>query len=136
MADGSAYPREGDFYFADRAVDQNTGAIQLAALFPNPGNVLRPGQYGKVRAVVGVHKGALLVPQPAVTELQGSYEVTVVGQDDKVTIRPVKVGERVGTMWAIEDGLKPGERVVAIGAEKAKQGELVNPTPYKETEEH
>ena len=79
LADGSTYPYEGDFYFADRSVDQNTGAIQLAALFPNPGNVLRPGQYGKVRAVVSVRKGALLVPQPAVTEMQGSYEVAVVG---------------------------------------------------------
>ena len=92
LADGTTYPHEGVFYFAGRAVDQNTGAIQLAALFPNPGNVLRPGQYGKVRAVVRTAKGALLVPQPAVAELQGSYQVDVVGQDDKIAIRPVKVG--------------------------------------------
>src|ERR1700676_5012147 len=113
LADGTTYPHVGVFFFACRAVDQSTGAIQLAALFSNPGNVLRPGQYGKVRAVVRTQKGALLVPQAAVTDLQGSYQVDVVGGDDKVAIRSVKVGERIGTMWIIQDGLKPGERVVA-----------------------
>jgi membrane fusion protein (multidrug efflux system) len=98
LADGTTYAREGVFYFTGRSVDQNTGAIQLAALFPNPGNVLRPGQYGKVRGVVRMHKGALLVPQPAVAELQGSYEVDVVGQDDRVAIRPVELGEG-GLSW-------------------------------------
>src|SRR6266403_1408335 len=116
LADASIYPHEGVFYFAGRAVDQNTGAIQMAALFPNPGNLLRPGQYGKVRAVVRTQKGALLVPQAAVSDLQGSYQVNVVGGDDKISIRSVKVGDRVGsTMWIIQDGLKPGERVVAQG---------------------
>src|SRR5216684_6813990 len=115
LADGSIYPREGVFYFAGRAVDQNTGAIQLAALFPNPGNLLRPGQYGKVRAVVQIQRGALLVPQAAVSDLQGSYQVNVVGGDDKIAVRSVKVGDRVGTMWIIRDGLKAGERVVAQG---------------------
>jgi multidrug efflux pump subunit AcrA (membrane-fusion protein) len=119
MADGSTYPREGDFYFADRAVDQNTGAIQLAALFPNPENILRPGQYGKVRGVIRIQRNAFLIPQAAVTEQQGSYEVAVVGQGDRVAIRPVKVGERVGTMWVIEDGLKPGERVVVGGSRRS-----------------
>jgi RND family efflux transporter MFP subunit len=131
LADGTTYPYEGDFYFTDRSVDQNTGAIQLAALFPNPGNVLRPGQYGKVRAVVHVQKDALLVPQAAVNEMQGSYEVDVVGQDGRVAIRPVQVGERVGTMWVIQDGLKPGERVVAEGQQVLRPGMPVQPKPFK-----
>jgi RND family efflux transporter MFP subunit len=130
LADGTTYPHEGAFYFAGRAVDQNTGAIQLAALFPNPGNVLRPGQYGKVRAVVRTQKGALLVPQAAVTDLQGSNQVDVVGGDDKIAIRPVKVGERIGTMWIIQDGLKPGERVVAQGQQTLRPGTTVEPKPF------
>jgi RND family efflux transporter MFP subunit len=130
LADGTTYPHEGAFYFAGRAVDQNTGAIQLAALFPNPGNVLRPGQYGKVRAVVRTQKGALLVPQAAVTDLQGSNQVDVVGGDDKIAIRPVKVGERIGTMWIIQDGLKPGERVVAEGQQTLRPGTTVEPKPF------
>jgi RND family efflux transporter MFP subunit len=135
LADGTTYANEGVFYFAGRAVDQNTGAIQLAALFPNPGNVLRPGQYGKVRAVVRVHRGALLAPQPAVTELQGGYQVNVVGEDDKIAIRPVKVGDRVGTMWIIQDGLKPGERVVVEGQQNLRPGMTVRPKPFKASEE-
>ncbi len=130
LADGSNYPYDGDFYFADRSVDQNTGAIQLAALFPNPGNVLRPGQYGKVRAVVSIRKGALLVPQAAVTELQGSYEVAVVGPDDRVAIRPVKVGERLDTMWVIEEGLKLSDRVVVEGQQMLRPGVTVQPKPF------
>jgi RND family efflux transporter MFP subunit len=130
LADGTTYPHEGAFYFAGRAVDQNTGAIQLAALFPNPGNVLRPGQYGKVRAVVRIEKGALLVPQPAVTELQGSYQAVVVGPDGKIAIRPVKVGDRIGTMWIIQEGLKPGERVVAEGQQALRPGMIVQPKPF------
>jgi len=130
LADGTSYPHEGAFYFAGRAVDQNTGAIQLAALFPNPGNVLRPGQYGKVRAVVRTAKGALLVPQAAVADLQGSYQVSVVGQDNKITIRSIKVGERVDTRWIIQDGLKPGERVVAQGQQTLRPGTIVQPKPY------
>jgi RND family efflux transporter MFP subunit len=130
LADGTIYPHEGLFYFAGRAVDQNTGAIQLAALFPNPGNVLRPGQYGKVRAVVRTEKGALLIPQAAVTDLQGSNQVDVVGGDDKIAIRPVKVGERIGTMWIIQEGLKPGERVVAQGQQTLRPGTTVEPKPF------
>jgi len=130
LADGTTYPHEGVFYFAGRAVDQNTGSIQLAALFPNPSNVLRPGQYGKVRAVVRTAKGALLVPQAAVTDLQGSYQVSVVGQDNKVAIRSVKVGERVGTRWIIQDGLKSGERVIAQGQQTLRPGTSVQPKPY------
>jgi membrane fusion protein, multidrug efflux system len=130
LADGTIYPHDGVFYFAGRAVDQNTGAIQLAALFPNPENVLRPGQYGKIRAVVRIEKGALLVPQPAVTELQGSYQAVVVGPDGKIAIRPVKVGDRIGTMWIIQEGLKPGERVVAEGQQALRPGMIVQPKPF------
>ena len=131
LADGSTYPYEGEFYFVDRSVDQSTGAIELAALFRNPGNVLRPGQYGKVRAVVSERKGALLVPQPAVTEMQGNYEVAVVGPDNRVAIRPVKVGDRVGSMWVIEEGLKPGEQVVVVGQQMLRPGVTVQPKPFK-----
>ena len=130
LADGTTYLHEGVFYFAGRAIDQNTGSIQLAALFPNPGNVLRPGQYGKVRAVVRTAKGALLVPQAAVADLQGSYQVSVVGQDNRIAIRSVKVGERVGTRWIIQDGLKPGERVVAQGQQTLRPGTTVQPKPF------
>jgi membrane fusion protein (multidrug efflux system) len=130
LADGTTYPNEGVFYFAGRAVDQNTGAIQLAALFPNPGNVLRPGQYGKVRAVVRIERAALLVPQRAVIELQGSYQVDVVGEDQKISVRPVKVGDLIGTMWIIQDGLKPGERVIAEGQQTLLPGMIVRPKPF------
>jgi RND family efflux transporter MFP subunit len=130
LADGTTYSHEGVFYFAGRAVDQNTGSIQLAALFPNPGNVLRPGQYAKVRGVVRTQKGALLIPQAAVTDLQGSYQVDVVGGDDKISIRPVMVGDRVGTKWIIQDGLKPGERVVAEGQQTLRPGTTVRPKPF------
>jgi membrane fusion protein (multidrug efflux system) len=131
LADGRRYPHEGEFYFADRQVNQNTGAIQLAALFANPGNVLRPGQYGKVRAVMGVQRSALLIPQAAVIDQQGSYLVNVVGTDDRVAVRPVKVGERTGTMWVIKEGLKPGERVVVEGQQNLRPGEPVKPKPFK-----
>ena len=131
LADGRRYPHEGEFYFADRQVNQNTGAIQLAALFANPGNVLRPGQYGKVRAVMGVQRSALLIPQAAVIDQQGSYLVNVVGTDDRVAVRPVQVGERTGTRWVIKEGLKPGERVVVEGQQNLRPGEPVKPKPFK-----
>jgi RND family efflux transporter MFP subunit len=121
------YPSKGSFIFTDRQVDLGTGTIRVAAAFPNPRNILRPGQYGRVRAATITKKGALLVPQRAVTELQGSYQVAVVGSDNKVSIRPVKVGERVGTMWIINEGLKPGERVVVEGVQKVRDGALVSP---------
>jgi membrane fusion protein (multidrug efflux system) len=128
LADGSIYPRKGKFFAADRQVDIQTGAIRLAGLFPNPDNVLRPGQYGRVRFVSYIRKGAVLVPQKAVTELQGSYLVAVVGSDSKVSLRAVKVGERAGAMWIVDEGLKAGERVVVEGVQKARDGMLVNPT--------
>ncbi|MEP7341096.1 MAG: efflux RND transporter periplasmic adaptor subunit [Acidobacteriota bacterium] len=130
LADGMVHPQKGRFFLADRQVDQKTGTIRLAGLFPNPGNTLRPGQYGRVRAVTSVKTGALLVPQRAVTELQGSYRVAVVGDDNKVSIRPVKVGDRFGALWVIEEGLKPGERVVAEGTQKVGPDAVVNPKPF------
>ena len=120
LADGSVYPHKGIFSFADRQVDVTTGTLRLQAVFPNPGNVLRPGQYARIRAITKTAKGALLVPQRAVTEQQGNYQLAVVGSDNTVEIRPVKVGERVGTQWIIESGLKPGERVVAEGIQKVR----------------
>ena len=131
LADGSLYPHTGSFSFADRQVDVKTGTLRLEGQFPNPGNILRPGQFARVHAITSTMKGALLVPQRAVTELQGSYQVMVVGNDNKVMIRPVKVGERVGTEWVINEGLKPGERVVAEGIQRAKAGMTVNPKPFK-----
>ena len=122
LADGSTYPKKGKFYAADRHVDAATGAIRLAGVFPNPDNVLRPGQYGRVRFVSYIRPGALLVPQKAVTELQGMYQVAVVGSDGKVSIRTVQVGERTGPMWIIEQGVKPGERVVVEGVQKVRDG--------------
>jgi membrane fusion protein (multidrug efflux system) len=131
LADGAIYPHKGTFSFADREVDVKTGTLRLQGLFPNPGNILRPGQYARVRAVTTTRKGALLVPQRAVTELQGSYQVAVVGNDNKVEIRPVTVAERVGTDWIIDSGLKPGERVIAEGIQRVRQGMTVNPKPLK-----
>jgi RND family efflux transporter MFP subunit len=130
LADGTVYPHNGDFYFADRQVDVRTGAIRVAGLFPNPGNTLRPGQYGRVRTALRVEPGALLVPQRAVSELQGSYQIAVVDPANKVDVRFVKVGDRIGTQWVISDGLKPGERVVAEGVQKVRQGMQVKPKPY------
>jgi RND family efflux transporter MFP subunit len=131
LADGTTYPQEGQFYFADRQVNQNTGAIQLAALFPNPGNVLRPGQYGKVRAVTRVQQNALLIPQAAVNEQQGSYLVAVTDKDNRVSMHPVQAGERTGTMWVIDGGLKPGDRVVVEGQQNLRPGMTVQTKPFK-----
>ena len=130
LANGSTYPRDGTFYFADRQVNQSTGAIRIAGLFPNPGNILRPGGYGRVRTAVRVQKDALLVPQRAVSELQGAYQVAIVDAQNKVSIRTVQVGDRVGTQWIVADGLKPGERVVAEGVQKVRPGMQVNPKPF------
>jgi membrane fusion protein (multidrug efflux system) len=127
LADGTAYPHRGKFMFADRQVNQNTGAILLIGVFPNPGNILRPGQYAKVRAAIAMKQGALLVPQRAVTELQGSYQVAVVDGDNKVSVGPVKVGDRVASLWIVNEGLKAGQRVVADGVQKVRPGMVVNP---------
>jgi membrane fusion protein (multidrug efflux system) len=127
LADGSVYAHKGKFLFADRQVDQSTGAIQLIGQFPNPGNVLRPGQYAKVRTVVGVEANALLVPQRAVMELQGNYQVAIVNDENKVVIQNVKVGDRVGALWMISEGLEPGQRVITDGIMKVRGGVQVEP---------
>jgi RND family efflux transporter MFP subunit len=130
LADGSTYAQTGTFYFADRQVNESTGAIRIAGLFSNPGNVLRPGGYAKVRAVIRVQQDALLVPQRAVSELQGGYQVAAVDDKNKVSIRTVKVGDRVGNQWIIAEGLNPGERVIAEGVQKVRAGVQVNPKPF------
>jgi membrane fusion protein (multidrug efflux system) len=131
LTDGSLYPQKGKILLADRQVDQSTGTIRIVAAFPNPGNVLRPGQYGRVRVETDMKKGALLLPQSAVAESQGTYQVVVVGSDRKVSMRTVKPGETVGTMWVIDEGLKPGEQVVVEGLQNLKQGTLVTPKPVR-----
>jgi membrane fusion protein (multidrug efflux system) len=135
LADGSTYPHPGRIIFADRQVNTQTGTIQIVGEFLNSKNLLRPGQYARIQAPTGNITGALLVPQAAVNQQQGSYQVTVVGADNRAQLRTVEVGPRVGPLWVVTSGLKMGERVVAAGAEKARNGEVVNPTPYKETEE-
>lgn len=130
LTDGSMYPRKGKFYALDRQVDISTGAILVQVEFENPQRLLRPGGFGNIRATVDTIRGALLVPQRAVTEIQGKYLIAVVGDDNKVTIRNVAAGEKVGSMWVITEGLKPGERVVAEGTQKVSDGVHVNPKPY------
>ncbi|HEY1336652.1 MAG TPA: efflux RND transporter periplasmic adaptor subunit [Bryobacteraceae bacterium] len=131
LADRTVYPQAGRFSFADRQVDPSTGAIQLTGLFPNPGNTLRPGQYAKVRAAVGTHSGALLVPQRAVIDTQGAYSVAVVDPNNTVRFARVKAGDRIGSDWIIDEGLKPGERVVTDGLFHIRPGAAVNPKGAK-----
>jgi len=125
LGNGELYPRKGSFYALDRSLDVKTGSIRYYVTFPNPGNVLRPGQFGNVRFVADMKKGAMVIPQEAVNELQGSYQVAVVGDDNKVSIRPVKMGERIGAMWEVTEGLKPGDRVIVQGLQKAREGSTV-----------
>jgi RND family efflux transporter MFP subunit len=134
LADGSTCPHPGKIIFADRQVNVQTGTIQVVGEFPNPKNVLRPGQYARVQAPTGTIHGALLVPQSAVTQQQGTNQVTVVGADNRAQLRTVQIGPTVGNFWATTAGLKPDERVVVVGAEKVKDGQPVKPEPYKETE--
>ena len=131
LTDGSIYPQKGKVLLADRQVDPGTGTIRIVAAFPNPGNVLRPGQYGRVRVETSMKKDALLLPQSAVAHLQGSYQVAVVGSDHKVSMRTVKPGATVGTMWVIDEGLKPGEQVVVEGLQQIREGTLVTPKPVR-----
>ena len=130
LVDGSLYPHPGKVAVLNRQVDTTTGTFKVAALFPNPDNLLRPGQYGKVRATMAVDKGALLVPQRAVTEMQGKYLMAVIGADNKADIRPVTVGERIGNEWIISSGLQAGETVIAEGTQKVRPGMTVNPKPF------
>jgi membrane fusion protein, multidrug efflux system len=130
LADGSLYPIQGKFATIDRQVDQQTGTIRIEALFANPNNILRPGQFARVRVTVRNTQGALLVPQRAVNELQTSYEVAVVDGTNRVQIRPVKVGEKVGSLWVIEDGLKVGDRIVVEGMQRIRDGQTVKPVAW------
>ena len=125
LGDGKVYPQKGKFYALDRNLDPKTGSIRYEVTFPNTGNNLRPGQFGKVRFVADMKKGAMVVPQETVNELQGNFQVAVVDQDNKVSIRPVKMGERIGALWEVTDGLKPGDRVVVQGLQKAREGSTV-----------
>ena len=129
LANGSIYPHKGKILLADRQVDPSTGTIRIVAAFPNPGNILRPGQYGRVRVETSMKKGALLLPQSAIAQSQGSYQAAVVGSDHKVSMRTVKPGETVGTMRVIDEGVKPGDQVVVEGLQKIREGTLVTPKP-------
>ena len=129
LSDGRTYPRKGKIIFADRQVDPQLGTIRIVGSFPNPGNILRPGQFGRVRTTTDVKTGALLVPQRAVTELQGNYQVATVDEDNKVAVQKVTVGEKIGSMWIISNGLKQGDRVITQGLQKVGDGLVVNPVP-------
>ena len=130
LSDGSVYPEPGKVFFVDRQVNPNTGTLQVVGLFPNPKLVLRPGQYGRVRAQTQVRQDVVEVPQRAVTELQGAYQVALVGETNRAHLKPVKIGEQVGSNWVIEEGLKPGDRVIVEGLQKAKEGAVVAPKPW------
>jgi len=131
LADGIPYPYKGKFDFADRQVDVRTGAIRLVGLFPNPGNSLRPGQYGRVRSATDVRQGALLVPQQAVIDLQGTHQLAVLDDSNHVSIRTVSLGETIGHEWIVRSGVKPGERVIVEGLQKIRAGMQVNPRPFE-----
>jgi membrane fusion protein (multidrug efflux system) len=134
LGDGTTFPHRGHALLVNREVDSRTGTIQVRAEFPNPGNVLRPGQYARIRAVTEVHKGALLVPQQAVSELQGVYQVGVVSTDNKVAIKSVKLGPQLANVWLVESGLQEGDNVVVDGLQRVKDGMTVAPTPFKDTQ--
>jgi membrane fusion protein (multidrug efflux system) len=130
LSDGSTYPYKGEFAFADREVDVRTGTIRVASIFPNPKNLLRPGMFSRIRAEIGIKKAALVIPQQAVTEIQGRYLVAVVNPENKVSIKPVKVGQWFGELWVIDGGLQAGEKIVAEGTQKVREGMVVNPKPF------
>jgi membrane fusion protein (multidrug efflux system) len=132
FADNSIYPARGKFLFADRQVNSNTGTLQIVGTFPNPDYLLRPGQYGRVRAQTMALTNALLVPQRAVTELQGAYQVSLVNSTNGVHLQNVKVGEQIGPDWVIQSGLQAGDHVVVEGTQKVKEGMVVNPQPFEE----
>jgi RND family efflux transporter MFP subunit len=134
LGDGTVYAHRGRALFVNREVDSRTGTIQVRGEFPNPGNVLRPGQYARIRAVTELRKSAILIPQQAVSELQGVYQVGVVGADNKVTIQAVKLGPQFGDMWVVESGLQAGDNVVVDGLQRIKTGMTVTPTPFKNTQ--
>jgi membrane fusion protein (multidrug efflux system) len=130
LSDGKPYEVSGRFFYADRQINPNTGTLQIFALFPNTNFVLRPGQYGRVQAQTETKTNVIVVPQRAVTELQGMYQLSIVGDDQKVHLQPVTVGDQIGSSWIIEKGVKPGDKVIVEGTQKAKEGTAVNPQPY------
>ena len=134
LGDASVYPERGHLNFVNREVDSHTGTIQVRGQFSNPGNILRPGQYARIRAITELRKNALLVPQQAVSELQGIYQVGVVGSDNTATIKNVKLGPQFGDMWVVEEGLNAGDNVVVDGLQRIKNGMTVSPTPFKDTQ--
>jgi len=131
LSDGTAYPEQGHFFSADRQIDAKTGTISTVALFPNPENILRPGQFAKVQATIMIQKDALLVPQRSITEMQGFFQVAVVDHDNKIEIRTVEPGERVDSLWIINKGLNPGDMIVAEGVQKVRPGITVKTQPFK-----
>jgi membrane fusion protein (multidrug efflux system) len=134
LGDGSVFPHRGRVLFLGREVDTRTGTILVRGEFPNPGNRLRPGQYARLRATTETRRGAMLVPAAAVSELQGMYQVGVVGADNKVTIKSVKLGPQFGDMWVVDSGVQPGENVIVDGLQRVRTGAVVAPTPYKDTQ--
>src|SRR6476646_6450851 len=130
LADGTTYPHTGEWFAADNQVDIRTGSLRVAASFPNPGNILRPGQFARIRVLSEVKPKALLVPQRAVTELQGTNQVDIGGPDNKVHIQAVKMGRRIDHEWIGEEGVKVGDRIIVEGVQKAREGGLVNPKPW------
>lgn len=130
LGDGSAYPMPGKIYAPDREIGPTTGALRLEAIFPNPENTLRPGEFVRVRVKFDTRHGALLVPQRAVSELQGTYQVDVLDSDNKIHIQPVTLGDRSGSLWIVDKGLEAGQRIVVEGLQKIREGSLVNPTNY------
>jgi hypothetical protein len=135
LSDGRPYPHKGSFVAADREVDRGTGTIRLAAAFANPGNVLRPGQYGRVRAVTHTDNHALVVPQRAVADLQGSYQIKVLGPGNQVSVRSITVGDRVGNLQIVKAGLKAGERVIVGAPPAVREGTVVSPKPFRQAED-
>lgn len=130
LADGSKYPHAGSFLFADRQIDSLTGTIRIVTSFPNPNQILRPGQFGRIRGATRVERGALLVPQRAVTELQGSHQIAILNADSTVSITPVTVGARVDSLWVIDSGLQPGQVIVVEGTQMLRPGIKVAARPF------
>src|ERR1700693_1235849 len=130
LGNGELYPHKGTFYALDRNLDTKTGSIRYYVTFPNPGNILRPGQFGKVRFIADMKKGAMVIPQEAVNELQGNYQVAIVDQNSKVSLRPVKMGEKIDSQWEVTDGLKPGDKVIVQGWQKVREGSTVTPKEW------
>ena len=134
LGDNTVFPHRGHVLFVNREVDSRTGTIQVRGEFANPGNVLRPGQYARIRAITELRKNAMLIPQQSVSELQGIYQVGTVSSDNKVTIKNVTLGPQFGDMWVVDSGLEPGEMVIVDGLQRVRTGMTVNPTPFKDTQ--